>query len=54
MVPMAENRVVVYKGPGEVAVENIEYPKLEIPEEVASSNLSYGPGLGRTRISRKS
>ena len=26
---MADNRVVVYKGPGEVAVENIDYPKLE-------------------------
>ena len=32
-----ENKVVVYKGPGEVAVENIEYPKLEVPEEVASA-----------------
>ncbi|BDZ58531.1 glutathione-independent formaldehyde dehydrogenase [Barrientosiimonas humi] len=30
------NRVVVYKGPGEVAVESIDYPKLEIPQEVAS------------------
>jgi glutathione-independent formaldehyde dehydrogenase len=28
---MADNRVVVYKGPGEVAVEDIEYPKLEVP-----------------------
>ncbi len=34
---MADNRVVVYKGPGEVAVENIDYPKLEVPEEVASA-----------------
>jgi len=34
---MAENRIVVYKGPGEVAVEDIEYPKLEVPEEVASA-----------------
>jgi glutathione-independent formaldehyde dehydrogenase len=32
---MADNRVVVYKGPGEVAVEGIDYPKLEIPAEVA-------------------
>ncbi len=32
---MADNRVVVYKGPGEVAVEDIEYPKLEVPDEVA-------------------
>ncbi len=31
------NRIVVYKGPGEVAVEDREYPKLEIPEEVASA-----------------
>lgn len=34
---MADNRVVVYKGPGEVAVENIDYPKLEVPQEVASA-----------------
>src|SRR5687768_9736080 len=34
---MAENRIVVYKGPGEVAVEDIEYPKLEVPEQVASA-----------------
>ena len=32
---MADNRVVVFKGPGEVAVEDIDYPKLEIPAEVA-------------------
>jgi len=32
---MAGNRVVVYKGPGEVAVESIDYPKLEIPDDVA-------------------
>lgn len=32
---MRSNRVVVYKGPGEVAVESIDYPKLEIPAEVA-------------------
>jgi glutathione-independent formaldehyde dehydrogenase len=32
---MADNRVVVYKGPGKVAVEDIDYPKLEIPKEVA-------------------
>ncbi|WP_134767870.1 formaldehyde dehydrogenase, glutathione-independent [Nocardioides sp. 1609] len=29
------NRVVVYKGPGEVAVETMDYPKLEVPAEVA-------------------
>ena len=32
---MPSNRVVVYKGPGEVAVESIDYPSLEIPAEVA-------------------
>ncbi|MFC7362618.1 formaldehyde dehydrogenase, glutathione-independent [Nocardioides astragali] len=32
---MADNRVVVYAGPGEVAIETIEFPKLEIPREVA-------------------
>jgi len=30
-----DNRVVVYKGPGEVAVESTDFPKLEIPREVA-------------------
>lgn len=34
---MSGNRVVVYKGPGRVAVETIDYPTLEIPEEVASA-----------------
>ncbi|AHY47856.1 formaldehyde dehydrogenase, glutathione-independent [Rubrobacter radiotolerans] len=34
---MADNRVVVYKGPGEVAVEPIDYPKLEVPQEVADA-----------------
>lgn len=33
---MTGNRVVVYKGPGEVAVETIDYPKLELPSEVAT------------------
>lgn len=32
---MSSNRVVVYKGPGEVEVEDIDYPGLEIPQEVA-------------------
>ncbi|GAB2450593.1 formaldehyde dehydrogenase, glutathione-independent [Nocardioides hungaricus] len=32
---MADNKVVVYKGPGQVAVEDVDYPKLEIPREVA-------------------
>lgn len=31
---MPDNRVVVYKGPGEVAVESIDYPKLELPSDV--------------------
>jgi glutathione-independent formaldehyde dehydrogenase len=34
---MADNSIVVYKGPGEVAVEDIEYPKLEVPAEVADA-----------------
>ena len=33
---MSGNRVVVYKGTGEVAVETTDYPKLEIPEDVSS------------------
>ena len=32
---MGSNRVVVYKGPGEVEVESIDYPRLEVPKEVA-------------------
>src|SRR5690625_1251651 len=32
---MAENRVVKFKGERETAVEEIDYPKLEIPKEVA-------------------
>jgi glutathione-independent formaldehyde dehydrogenase len=31
------NRIVVYKGPGQVAVETVDYPKLEVPPEVASA-----------------
>jgi glutathione-independent formaldehyde dehydrogenase len=31
---MTGNRVVVYKGPGEVGVESIDYPKLELPGDV--------------------
>ena len=31
---MADNCCVVYKGPGEVAVEDIGYPGLEVPGEV--------------------
>jgi glutathione-independent formaldehyde dehydrogenase len=33
---MPENRVVVYKGPGEVAVEAVDYPSLDTPGEVAN------------------
>lgn len=32
-----QNKIVVYKGPGEVAVEEIDYPKLEVPTEVADA-----------------
>ncbi|MEV1290947.1 formaldehyde dehydrogenase, glutathione-independent [Pseudonocardia sp. NPDC049635] len=32
---MPDNRVVVYKAPGEVAVESIDYPKLELPTDVS-------------------
>ncbi|MPV50466.1 MULTISPECIES: formaldehyde dehydrogenase, glutathione-independent [unclassified Pseudactinotalea] len=32
---MSDNRVVKFKGPRETAVEGIDYPKLEIPHEVA-------------------
>jgi glutathione-independent formaldehyde dehydrogenase len=39
---MTGNRVVVYKGPGEVAVEAIDYPKLELPNDVVK-------GLGVAR-----
>src|ERR671921_669851 len=31
------NRIVVYKEPGVVAVETVEYPKLEVPADVASA-----------------
>lgn len=34
---MAGNRIVVYKGPGKVEVESIDYPKLEVPADVASA-----------------
>ncbi|MBA2699252.1 MAG: formaldehyde dehydrogenase, glutathione-independent [Nocardioidaceae bacterium] len=33
---MTGNRVVVFKGPGEVGVESTDYPKLELPEDVAN------------------
>ncbi len=31
---MAGNRVVTYKGPGQVSVETVDYPKLELPDDV--------------------
>src|SRR4030081_1629688 len=31
---MSGNRVVVYKEPGRVSVETIDYPKLELPDDV--------------------
>ncbi|WBP93382.1 formaldehyde dehydrogenase, glutathione-independent [Mycolicibacterium neoaurum] len=34
---MSDNRIVVYKGSGQVAVETLPYPKLEVPAEVASA-----------------
>jgi glutathione-independent formaldehyde dehydrogenase len=37
---VAENRCVVYQGPNEVTVEDIGYPKLEVPEYVAN-NMGY-------------
>lgn len=39
---MPENRVVVYQGPGNVSVESIDYPKLELPTDVVN-----GLGLGK-------
>ncbi|TWE12191.1 formaldehyde dehydrogenase, glutathione-independent [Rudaeicoccus suwonensis] len=33
---MPTNRVVVYKGAGQVAVEDIDYPALELPDDVAA------------------
>jgi glutathione-independent formaldehyde dehydrogenase len=31
---MSQNRVVVYQGPGKVSVEEIDYPKLQLPGDV--------------------
>lgn len=33
---MPDNRVVAYKGPRQVGIDSIDYPKLEIPAEVAN------------------
>ncbi|CAA9396172.1 MAG: Glutathione-independent formaldehyde dehydrogenase [uncultured Quadrisphaera sp.] len=34
---MSGNRIVVYKEPGVVAVETVDYPKLEVPADVAGA-----------------
>src|SRR5690242_6523282 len=39
---MSQNRVVVYQGPGKISVEEIDYPKLQIPGDVVE-----GMGLPR-------
>lgn len=39
---MSQNRVVVYQGAGKVSVEDIDYPKLQIPDDVVK-----GMGLPR-------
>ena len=39
---MSQNRVVVYQGAGEVGIEDIDYPKLQIPDDVVT-----GMGLPR-------
>ena len=39
---MSQNRVVVYQGAGKVSVEDIDYPKLQIPDDVVT-----GMGLPR-------
>ncbi|MGH3418062.1 MAG: formaldehyde dehydrogenase, glutathione-independent [Streptosporangiaceae bacterium] len=39
---MSQNRVVVYQGAGKVGVEDIDYPKLQIPDDVVT-----GMGLPR-------
>lgn len=33
---MADNKGVVYVGPGKVEVTDLGYPKLEVPDEVAN------------------
>jgi glutathione-independent formaldehyde dehydrogenase len=39
---MSQNQVVVYQGPGKVSVEDIDYPKLQMPDDVVE-----GMGLPR-------
>jgi glutathione-independent formaldehyde dehydrogenase len=40
---MPDNRVVVYQGPGKVSVEGVEYPRLELPDDVVK-----GLGLAKS------
>jgi len=42
---MAGNRCVVYVEPGKVSVENIDYPKLELPEGVPGRNRKCEHGV---------
>src|SRR5437764_3002504 len=42
---MAGNRCVVYVEPGKVSVENIDYPKLELPEGVPGRNRKAEHGV---------
>ena len=41
---MSGNRAVVYKGPGRVGVENIDYPELVLKD---------GPGVNPLNVGRK-
>ncbi len=42
---MASNRCVVYMEPGKVAVQTIDYPKLEVPEGVPGNNRKAQHGV---------
>ena len=44
---MSRNRIVVYKGSGETAVESIDYLKLELPHDVVT-----GVGLKKSARTR--
>ena len=46
---MADNKCVVYVEPGKVAVQGIEYPKLEIPAGVPGNTpkLTWGDPQSR-------
>ena len=41
---MPGNRAVIYKGPGDVAIETIDYPTLELKD---------GPGVNPANVGRK-